>query len=439
MTCRVEGGITFKQDYNAENRISAIHKMNGTCSTGSVTESWLYGYDGDGVRVTTAHYTGVTLDSLTLYYMGGAYEVTGSQVKKYYSIAGMTVAMNDGSGLKYLLTDHLGSTNVVLDADGDLLSQQRYLPFGEVRTIPNSPILQTDFGYTGQRNLSGTGLMDYRARFYSQSLGRFIQPDSIIPNPTNPQSFNRYSYVINRPLVFTDPSGNTYICDEGCEENLGRKQYTLDDMAEMYGITFGPGSKLMYKVAVLVGVYKVAKALQKEINAARDKDNHSCIDNMSGPDTICSPATEITAVDAFTSNFEPVTFNKVGAFNYQGGSYDWGCKTESATVTCASIDYYYFQSAVLNIVHELGHVFDTGVNVPYIFIRNRNTILRSNNIDYMWQSNTTKSSSETFADLFVAWVYGVWGTNADKVWDGYEEIGSAKHWMTANMSEWVHP
>jgi RHS repeat-associated protein len=219
MTCRIEGGITFKQDYNAENRISAIHKMNGNCSTGSVTESWLYAYDGMGTRVTTAHYTGVTLDSMTLYYMGGMYEVTGSAVKKYYSIAGQTVAMNDGSGLKYLLTDHLGSTNVVVDSNGSLLSQQRYLPFGEVRAIPNSPIIQTDFGYTGQRNLSGTGLMDYKFRMYSPALGRFISPDSIIPNPVNPQAWNRFSYTGNNPIRFNDPTGHR--CEPGDYEPGG--------------------------------------------------------------------------------------------------------------------------------------------------------------------------------------------------------------------------
>jgi RHS repeat-associated protein len=141
--------------------------------------------------------------------MGGAYEVTGSAVKKYYSIAGQTVAMNDGSGLKYLLTDHLGSTSGVLDSNGSLLSQQRYLPFGEVRTDTNPPyITQTDLGYTGQRNLSGTGLMDYRARFYSSALGRFVQPDSIIPNPGNPQSLNRFGYVGNNPLLYNDPTGH---------------------------------------------------------------------------------------------------------------------------------------------------------------------------------------------------------------------------------------
>jgi RHS repeat-associated protein len=210
MTCRIENGVTFKQDYNAENRISAIHKMNGNCSTGSVTESWLYGYDGDGVRVTTAHYTGVTQDSLTLYYMGGMYEVTGSAVKKYYSIAGQTIAMNDGSGLKYLLTDHLGSTSGVVDQNGNLLGQQRYLPFGEVRTGLNPPYMtQTDLTYTGQQDLPGTGVMDYKARFYSPSLGRFLQADIIVSDATNPQDLNRFSYVNNRSTNLNDPSGHS--------------------------------------------------------------------------------------------------------------------------------------------------------------------------------------------------------------------------------------
>ena len=55
-----------------------------------------------------------------------------------------------------------------MDAGGNLLSEQRYLPFGGLRTLPGSvgAISQTDFGYTGQRVLDQTGLMDYKARFY---------------------------------------------------------------------------------------------------------------------------------------------------------------------------------------------------------------------------------------------------------------------------------
>jgi len=79
-------------------------------------------------------------------------------------------------------------------------------------TAPNSP--GTDFGYTGQRQLDAGmgGLMDYKARFYSPALGRFAQPDSLIPDPANPQAWNRYSYAFNNPVRYNDPSGHCPIC-----------------------------------------------------------------------------------------------------------------------------------------------------------------------------------------------------------------------------------
>jgi RHS repeat-associated protein len=52
------------------------------------------------------------------------------------------------------------------------------------------------------------GLLYYNARFYAPGLGRFISADTIIPNPANPQSYNRYAYVLNRTLNFTDPTGH---------------------------------------------------------------------------------------------------------------------------------------------------------------------------------------------------------------------------------------
>lgn len=81
-------------------------------------------------------------------------------------------------------------------------------------------ITQTDFGYTGQRDLDGTGLMDYKARFYDGSLGRFIQPDTIVSNPINPQTWNRYTYVSNNPVNRTDPTGHreTGACGVNGEE-----------------------------------------------------------------------------------------------------------------------------------------------------------------------------------------------------------------------------
>jgi hypothetical protein len=51
-------------------------------------------------------------------------------------------------------------------------------------------------------------LYDYRARFYDPTLGRFLQPDPLVPEPGNPQALNRYAYVYNNPLRYTDPSGH---------------------------------------------------------------------------------------------------------------------------------------------------------------------------------------------------------------------------------------
>lgn len=54
------------------------------------------------------------------------------------------------------------------------------------------------------------GLMDYKARFYSSYINHFLQPDTLIPDPSNPQAWNRYSYVMNRPVNFNDPTGHVF-------------------------------------------------------------------------------------------------------------------------------------------------------------------------------------------------------------------------------------
>ncbi len=158
MTCRIEAGETFLQAYDAENRLASVKKLaSGTCAApGLSSAEWEFAYDGDGTRVSqvvTPYQAGqAQTPILTLYFMGGLYEETESVATKYYAIAGMTVAMKNAGGVKYLLTDHLGSVDAIADANGNVLSQQRYLPFGEVRTDDFAPgtISQTDFGYTGR-------------------------------------------------------------------------------------------------------------------------------------------------------------------------------------------------------------------------------------------------------------------------------------------------
>jgi len=142
-------------------------------------------------------------------YVGGIYEVdkaSGGSVTRtvtYYPVAG---AMRINSTLYYVLKDHLGSASVVTDASGNILGEQRYYPFGETRLTTGT--IYTDKLFTGQREITGLGIYHYQARFYSPKLGRFLSADTIVPGYANPQSLNRYSYVINNPLLYIDPSGN---------------------------------------------------------------------------------------------------------------------------------------------------------------------------------------------------------------------------------------
>ncbi len=81
------------------------------------------------------------------------------------------------------------------------------------------------------------------ARFYVPGLGRFLSADTIVPDPANPQSFNRYSYVLNSPLKFTDPTGH---CAEGSwgddYEDAGCLQIA-QEVANTYGYSFNSLSK----------------------------------------------------------------------------------------------------------------------------------------------------------------------------------------------------
>jgi RHS repeat-associated protein len=125
------------------------------------------------------------------------------------------VAMRQGDVVHFLHSDHLGSTSLTTDATGAVVAQTRYLPYGQEHWTHGAA--RTDFTFTGQRAEAGFGLLDYNARYYSPQLGRFISPDTIVPEPGNPQSFNRYSYVRNNPLKFRDPTGYAECVDADCK------------------------------------------------------------------------------------------------------------------------------------------------------------------------------------------------------------------------------
>ena len=67
--------------------------------------------------------------------------------------------------------------------------------------------VNTDRGYTLHEHLDEVGVIHVNGRVYDPLIGRFMSADPFVQSPGNLQSYNRYAYVMNNPLVFTDPSG----------------------------------------------------------------------------------------------------------------------------------------------------------------------------------------------------------------------------------------
>lgn len=115
--------------------------------------------------------------------------------------------------------DHLGSSHIVTEGKvesrhsgvvyrrGQLLQRFEYTPFGQETFVLN-PNLKFDPSYTGQIYDIESGLYYYKSRYYDPQLGRFIQPDTVVPDAKNLQAYNRYTYVNNNPLKYVDPTGH---------------------------------------------------------------------------------------------------------------------------------------------------------------------------------------------------------------------------------------
>jgi RHS repeat-associated protein len=204
--------------YDAENRLTTV--------SGATNASFTY--DGDGNRVKTIFGT-----APATYYVGNHFEWITSTLTmvKYYYAGGQRVAMRKGSStLSFLLGDHLGSTAITANSSGAKVAELRYKPWGEARYTYNTT--PTSYQFTGQRNDYYIGLYFYNARYYDPALGRFLAADTIVPDPANPQSLNRYSYVLNSPLRYTDPTG--HFTDDELASLLGDNWQELMQLWEEY-------------------------------------------------------------------------------------------------------------------------------------------------------------------------------------------------------------
>jgi RHS repeat-associated protein len=115
------------------------------------------------------------------------------------------LAQYEVGGWQYFGQDRLGSVRTLLNPAGELLLARNYDPFGNV--LVQGGVGSSGFGYAGEQ-VDSTGLVYLRARYYHPVVGRFLTPDSIVPNPVGSQGWNGYAYTENNPIRYTDPSGH---------------------------------------------------------------------------------------------------------------------------------------------------------------------------------------------------------------------------------------
>lgn len=188
---------------------------------GDIELNIFYGPDGNRVKQVKKFEGEVTE---TKFYIDGIYEkmVLSDGTEKDVSYIGThngTDAVytrnnidSDGE-LYYLIKDHLGSIIKVVNSDLSIYNEFSYDAWGRLRNSSNGSYenVNTDLlfnrGYTFHEHLPEFNLINMNGRVYDPIIGQFLSPDPFITDPGNPQNYNRYNYVLNNPLRYTDPSG----------------------------------------------------------------------------------------------------------------------------------------------------------------------------------------------------------------------------------------
>ncbi|VEN74550.1 hypothetical protein EPICR_40132 [Candidatus Desulfarcum epimagneticum] len=189
---------------------------------GDIKNAFFYGPDRARYKKTVTR-DGVA-ESVTVY-IGKDYEkVTenGQDVHKYFVYAeGQLAAVHKKIGnapgeTRYMHRDSLGSIDTVTNGLGDVEEKMAYAPFGSPRSLDGQSVdfslSFTNRGFTGHEHIDDMGIIHMNGRVYDPEIGRFMSPDTFIQDPYSSQSFNRYTYCLNNPLQYTDPSGHFFGC-----------------------------------------------------------------------------------------------------------------------------------------------------------------------------------------------------------------------------------
>lgn len=189
-----------------------------------------YTYGDDYERIQGVLKNGTTEVYKKYYFSDGFEKLTSGGTTKYIQYISCPVGLaaiviNTGSStddIHYTYTDHLGSILTVAKMSGTTMQieyEQSFDAWGRRRTYDTWTLLGPTViptglpdwlyrGYTGHEHLDQFGLINMNGRMYDPVVGRMLSPDNYVQEPGMTQSFNRYSYAMNNPMVNTDPDGH---------------------------------------------------------------------------------------------------------------------------------------------------------------------------------------------------------------------------------------
>ena len=226
-----------------------------TISAPWLSESVAFAYGPDLQRWRMVYQRGGA--SETTYYLGLMEKVVsggGTEYRHYIpgptDIIGIHSRVGAQSATRYLLSDHLGSLDAIVDSTGSNAQYASFSAFGMPRDptdwdgAPSSTLESfTRQGFTFQTVLGRMGLNHMNGRVHDAVSGTFLSGDPFIPDAMNTQAFNRYAYVYNNPLTFTDSSGFSPDGDNTCSFSFMFVCFTLPNFLQDYADLFNDRSR----------------------------------------------------------------------------------------------------------------------------------------------------------------------------------------------------
>ena len=190
---------TVSTEFNEWNKISKISDASG--------HEMSVDYGPDGLRWLSTLKNGNNTTRTTVYADDYEQITENGTTRDFYYLDGNTIIIRQGGTVKayQAFTDNLGSILSVVDKDGNKVFDASYDAWGKQTVTVNTIGLHR--GYCGHEMLPEFDLINMNGRLYDPTIGRFLSPDNFVQEPENSQNFNRYTYCLNNPLKYTDPSG----------------------------------------------------------------------------------------------------------------------------------------------------------------------------------------------------------------------------------------